>query len=169
MSVKSKFMQALVGMMFLASFAAFAENGGAESSVDLLVLKMADATTAEFELADEPVISFADGKLVVTSQSATTDYEQEAVTEFYFKKKDPVVDGINNSVGDFFSFTYKDNANVVIAGSKAKKASLYTIDGKSLQSQKVVNGTVTISLENYAPGIYVVNLEKEHTFKIIKK
>ena len=28
MSIKSKFMQALVGMMFLAPFTAFAENGG---------------------------------------------------------------------------------------------------------------------------------------------
>lgn len=169
MSIKSKFMQALVGMMFLTPFAAFAENGGADSSVDLLVLKMADATTAEFELADEPVISFADGKLVVTSQSATTDYEQEAVTEFYFKKKNPVVDGIKNTVSNLFSFTYNDNTTVVIAGSKAKKAFLYTIDGKSLQSLKVVNGAVTINLENCAPGIYVVNLENEHTFKIIKK
>lgn len=168
MKMKEKFMQALVGMMFLAPLTAFAETGEAESSVDLLVLKMADATTAEFELADEPVISFANGKLNVTSKSATTDYEQADVAEFYFKKKDTST-GIDALGGNLFSFTYKDNAHVVVAGSKAKKALLYTIDGKSLQSLKVVNGTVTIDLGSYAPGIYVVNLENEHTFKIIKK
>lgn len=165
--MKIKFMQALLGLMLLTPLSASAADGD-DASVDLLVLKLADASTAEFSLADEPSISFADGKLVVTSQEVTTDYAQEEVTEFYFKKKDTST-GINANVSNLFSFTYTDNANVVITGSKAHKASVYTIDGKIVKKLTVVDGAVNINLADAAPGIYVVNLEKEHSFKIIKK
>lgn len=167
MTMKAKFMQALLGLVCLSSLSAQAA-GTDDASVDLLVLKMADASTKEFKLSEEPIISFADGKLVVTAQTVTTDYEQSDVTEFYFKKQDPST-GIDAQVANLFSFTYNDNAHVVIAGSKAQTVALYTVDGKLVKSQKVVDGAVTVDLTACSAGIYVLNLENEHTFKIIKK
>lgn len=165
--MKIKFMQALLGLVLLAPMAAYAA-GGDETSVDLLVLKMVDETTAEFNLADKPTISFVDGKFLVTSKSVTTDYKQADVTEFHFEKKN-VTDGIGPVVNGLFSFVYNDNDHVTIFGSKAKKISVYTVDGKLLKSQTITDGKVTVNLDNLKAGIYVLNLEKEHTFKIIKK
>ena len=49
--MRFKFMQALLGLMLVSPVAASAATDDAEP-VDMLVLKMADATTAEFFLAD---------------------------------------------------------------------------------------------------------------------
>lgn len=160
-------MQALLGLMLLTPLAANAADEGDEA-IDVLVLKMADETTAEFALADEPTVSFDNGKFTVVSQGVTTDYEQSDVTEFYFSKKSTET-GIGKAAEGNFSFVYNDNANVHVSGSKASKASLYTIDGKLVKSQKVNGGSVSVSLNECQPGMYVLNLENEHSFKIIKK
>lgn len=160
-------MQALLGLALFSPVAANAATGD-DVSVDMLVLKMADETTAEFKLDDTPVVSFEDGQLLVKSASATGSYDQSDVTEFYFKKYDPST-GISKALGSNFSFVYDDNANVVISGTKAAKASLYTIDGKLVKSQKVNGGNATVSVVDCQAGVYVLNLENEHTFKIIKK
>ena len=102
------------------------------------------------------------------SKATSTDYDQSDVTEFYFKKYDPST-GVGSVSGGHFSFVYRDNANVVVSGTKAAKATLYTIDGKLVKSQPVDGGNVTVSLAGCQSGAYVLNLENEHTFKIIKK
>lgn len=159
-------MQALLGLMLMTPMAANATDG--DTDVDMLVLKMTDETTKEFMIADKPIITFENDKLKVTSQSVTTDFDQAAVAEFYFQKYDPAT-GITAAQGKFFSFTYNDNANIVVAGTTAKKATLYTVDGKLIKAQKIANGTATINLADCQSGVYVLNLENEQSFKIIKK
>ena len=67
------------------------------------------------------------------------------------------------------TFTYNDNENIVVNGTKAKAATLYAIDGTLVKRQAVKDGAVSISLATVAAGTYILNLENEHTFKIIKK
>lgn len=165
--MKVRFMQALLGLMLLTPAAASAADGD-DASVDMLVLKLADETTAQFMLADKPAISFADGKLAVTSQSASTEYAQSDVTEFHFEKYDPST-AIGKTTGSQFAFAYSDNATVSITGTKAPKATLYTADGKLVKSVRTAGGSVTVSLADCQAGVYVLTLENEHTFKVIKK
>ncbi|WP_308269902.1 T9SS type A sorting domain-containing protein, partial [Prevotella sp.] len=67
------------------------------------------------------------------------------------------------------SFSYTDNATICISGSAAGEAVLYDVNGKLLQRQKVSGGNATINVASYAPGVYILNLTNEHSFKIIKK
>lgn len=165
--MKIKFMQALLGLMLMAPAAASAATDDG-ASVDMLVLRMANETTAEFKLDDTPTVTFEDGQLLVTSASATGSYAQSDVTEFYFKKYDPTT-GVGKVAGGNFSFVYDNNSDIVISGTKAAKATLYTVDGKLVKVQNVSGGNATVSVADCQPGIYVLSLENEHTFKIIKK
>lgn len=67
------------------------------------------------------------------------------------------------------TFTYVDNAHINISGSKANHALLYDANGQLLQRQQVTDGKASIDVSQYAPGVYVLNLANEHSFKIIKK
>ena len=134
---------------------------------EFLVLKMADSKTAEFKLSTRPVIAFSDDKLQITSDEISTDYPQSDVTEFYFTA---ISTGIEEKVNpSTMSFSYTDNATIRISGSAAGEAVLYDANGKLLQRQKVSGGNTTINVDSYAPGVYILNLTNEHSFKIIKK
>ena len=134
---------------------------------EFLVLRMANSTTAEFKLSTRPVITFSDGKLLVASDEASAEYAQSDVTEFYFTA---VSTGIDEKVtGSTMTFSYVDNAHVNIYGTKANSVLLYDANGRLLQRQKVTDGKASIDVSQYAPGVYVLNLTNEHSFKIIKK
>ena len=134
---------------------------------EFLVLRMANSTTAEFKLNTRPVITFSDGKLLVASDEASAEYAQSDVTEFYFTA---VSTGIDEKVtGSTMTFSYVDNAHVNIYGTKANSVLLYDANGRLLQRQKVTDGKASIDVSQYAPGVYVLNLTNEHSFKIIKK
>ncbi len=164
-------MQALLGLMMLAPSVAHATEG--DKVIDMLVLKMSDESTKLFALDSLPTITLADGKFSVTSGSVTTDYEQSDVTEYYFQKVDSAtadsVTAISGPADKRFTLTYVDNDRVVITGTKAHKAQLYTQAGQLLATRPTVDGNVTVSLSALQRGVYVLRLENEHSFKIIKK
>ena len=68
-----------------------------------------------------------------------------------------------------FSLTYTDNRTVTVGGTKAKTATLYAADGTLVARKSVVEGAVSVSLDSCKPGVYVLTLENEHTFKLIKR
>ena len=112
-------------------------------------------------------MGFADGKLTVTSNGVATDYEQSAVAEFYFDYVVPTA--IVGTEGKAFSFTYDDNRTVKVSGAKAAEAALYAADGTLVMRKRVADGTVVLNLDNCKPGVYVLTLENEQTFKLIKQ
>lgn len=160
-----KFLQAVLGLLLCGSLTSVAAGTDTDEP-KVLVLKFADTTTADFMLADKPEITFGEGKLTVTSAAATVEYDQDAVSEYYFSATPT---SVGKHVADGFSFRYTDNAHVVISGTTSAKVSLFDTSGKLLQSQAVTGGAVTVSVESLPAGIYILNLENEHSFKIIKK
>lgn len=171
--MKAKVFQLLLALLLLPSSVVLADEEYDDTPQQALVLRFTDQTTASFFLADEPEVGFADGKLTVNATGVATDYEQSAVAEFYFDYVTPPPPtpptSLSSVDGKSFSFVYTDNNTVTVSGSKAASATLYTADGQLVASKNVVNGTVTMSLEGCKPGVYVLTLQNEHTFKLIKK
>lgn len=163
--MNAKIFKTVLALLLLAMPAAIFAAEADDAPRQALVLKFADETTANFFLADKPTIGFADGKLTVTATELTADYEQTAVTEFYFDTITPTaIAGVKGA----FGFAYTDGV-VRVSGSKARVAALYAADGTLVESRNVVDGAVELSLANRKPGVYVLNLENEHSFKIVKK
>lgn len=165
--MKTRLLQALLALLLLApSLVAHADEADTTPR-QALVLKFVDDATASFFLADKPEVGFADGKLTVTSNGVATDYEQSAVAEFYFDYVVPTA--IAGTKGNAFSFTYDDNRTVKVSGAMAAEAALYAADGTLVMRKRVADGTVVLNLDNCKPGVYVLTLENEQVFKLIKQ
>lgn len=165
--MKARLLQALLALLLLAPTLAAHADEADTTPRQALVLKFVDDATASFFLADQPEVGFADGKLTVTSVGVTTDYEQSAVAEFYFDYVVPTA--IAGTESKTFSLTYTDNRTVTVGGTKAKTATLYAADGTLVMRKRVADGTVVLNLDNCKPGVYVLTLENEQTFKLIKQ
>ncbi len=169
--MKIRFLQALLGLMMMAPTVVQAAEG--DKVIDMLVLKMTDESTKLFALDSLPTITLDGGKFSVTSGSVTTDYDQSEVAEYYFEKVDSTtadsVTAVAGPEASRFSLTYLDNDRVIVTGTKAPAAQLYTQGGQLLATRPTANGSVTVSLTTLQPGIYVLRLVGDHTFKIIKK
>lgn len=165
--MKGKFMQALLGLLLMAPSAVLANDAG-ETPAQALVLKFADDTETWVFLADKPEVVFADGKLTVSSPEMTTDYDQSLVTEFYFDNRSTPA-AIAEAEKQKPTFVFTDNNTVSVTGSHASSASLYTADGTLIQHKDVKNGAVSFSLKGCKAGVYVLNIQNEQTYKLIKK
>lgn len=87
----------------------------------------------------------------------------------YVKSQEVCVPLIAGTESKTFSLTYTDNRTVTVGGTKAKTATLYAADGTLVARKSVVEGAVSVSLDSCKPGVYVLTLENEHTFKLIKR
>lgn len=160
-----KILKAMFSLMICLS-ATIVRATTADADPQVLVLKFADATTAEFLFADTPEITFGDGKLVVTCTNGTTEYDESNVAEYYFIDT-PTAIG-QTTIGHL-TFRYTDNSHVYVEGTRATQAQIYDLAGKLLQTQPVVDGTVDIDLSSLPTGTYILNLTNDHSFKIIRK
>lgn len=165
--MRIRILQVLLGLMMMAPMVTRAADG--DKVVDVLVLKMADETTELFVLDDHPTITLADGKFTVTSASVNTDYNLSDVTEYYFEKVDTMALGVEKLEKANFTLTYTDNTHVRVTGTKARVAQLYSLVGQLLTTRPTTNGTVTMSLAECKPGVYVLRLENNRSIKIIRK
>lgn len=165
--MRIRILQVLLGLMMMAPMVARAADG--DKVIDVLVLKMADETTELFVLDDHPTITLADGKFTVTSASVNTDYNLSDVTEYHFEKVDTVTLGVEKLEKANFTLTYTDNTHVRVTGTKARVAQLYSLDGQLLTTRPTANGAVTVSLTECKPGVYVLRLENDRSFKVIRK
>ncbi len=169
--MKIRFMQVLLGLMMLAPSAVRAADG--DKVVDMLVLRMTDESTKLFALSEQPVITLGEGKFTVTSGSIATDYDQQEVAEYYFEKVDSATADSVTAVAQpalrQFALSYTDNSTVSVTGTKAKTVRLYTQGGQLVATKPTVDGAATLSLAALRPGLYLLQLENEHTFKLIKK
>lgn len=141
-------------------------NGDDEAQPEILVLKFSGGGTAEFKLSTKPEITFSADKLKVTSEAVETEYDRTEVTEFVFTSG---TSSVGNASAGKLTLTYTDNESVSVTGTKASVAELYSTGGNLLSRQSVSGGSVTVSLQGYAPGVFILKLGNEQTFKIIKK
>lgn len=160
-----KILQAAFALLFCLT-ATTLRAATADAEPKVLVLKFADATTADFLFADTPVITFGDGKVVVSSTNGQAEYDEAQVVEYYFAETPTGI--TENTVGQL-SLRYTDNTHVTVSGTRATQAQLYDLSGRLVKSQPVSGGSVSVDLSGCAQGTYILNLVNDHSFKIIKK
>lgn len=146
-----------------ASLASFAE----EITTTSLVLTFADETTASYDLATQPVVTFDETNLIITAESAETKYARSNVKEFHFTIN--TTDNIKSvGAGTTLAFRYADNQTIEISGTDGQKAELYSADGKLIRRAQAQNGVCTLSIRDCASGNYIVHAGKQ-SIKVFKK
>lgn len=112
-----------------------------------LFITFNDGSKAEFAMADNPSISWADGTMKVVAGTTTVSYDLWRVKQFTF--------------GTTTGIHATDGSSLRV---KADGVSVYTMDGKAV-SVPVLNGEA--SLSSLPKGTYIVNING-NIFKILK-
>lgn len=134
-------------------------------SATTLVITLTDATTATYDVAKKPTISFDDVHMVVTSDAVETKYLRSNIENFYFLAE---VEGIHQVDGaSNFGFRFVDGEHVQLSGIAAQHVTLYSISGQVVSSADPTDDKIEISLQGLPSGTYVLKVA-DHSIKITK-
>ena len=122
-----------------------------------LVLTQASGEISRFALTDAPVITFADGSLVVTCGEMTLTTSMEGLRSSFEDVSTSIVppptEGARGGQAPTFSF-----ARSTFEGLKTgDTVTIYTLDGKKIGSTKADNeGHAAIDLTPFGRGVYIL-------------
>ena len=131
----------------------------------LQVVKM-DGQTHTINLNQEPVTTYEDGNLVITTINAIVTYPLEVVRKFVFISG---TEDIQNIKGDKFEIS-KDGRFLTLSGLKNDTdAYLYSVNGILMERIHVTASTsISINLESYPLGVYMIKVDGA-TYKILNQ
>ena len=133
--------------MLLATVAAAAH--GAETA---LIVHQKSGGTVEFAFSEKPVVTYADGCLVVSVQGASVEYPLSDMQKFTF-----------GEVSDQYTRI------VAPAQRKPQPTCIYNVGGVLLRTlQPSADGTTPASLDGLPAGTYIIK-NGTTTYKTIKK
>ena len=132
----------------------------------VLPIVKADGQTHTINLNQEPVTTYQDGNLVITTINATISYPLEVVRKFIFISG---TEDIQNIKGDKFEIS-KDGRFLTLSGLKSDTdAYLYSVNGILMERIHVTSSTsISINLESYPIGVYMIKVDGA-TFKILNQ
>ena len=159
-----KLLVAFVVLMMMAPMALFSQN-------NMMIVHLKNGLVAEFLFKYEPVITFTDTDIVLTTSMGSITYPLANLTKFTFSKKDLPTTEVEEIEEDVRKVTFSiDEYTINIDGAKADEA-VYVIasDGKVLDAYKTdKEGSLSFSIADLPDGTYIIRSE-EITFKILKK
>ena len=132
----------------------------------VLQIVKADGQTHTINLNQEPVTTFEDGNLIITTINATITYPLEVVRKFVFISGS---EDIQNIKGDKFEIS-KDGRFLTLSGLKNDTdAYLYSVNGILMERIHVTASTsISINLESYPLGVYMIKVDGA-TYKIMNQ
>lgn len=138
----------------------------AEGNPQLKVWKK-DKTTVLYDLSDEPVTTFENGKLVIKTSSSTVEYPVKDILRYIYEG---VRTGIDNITYDNSVLVKEEQDKLSFLNLKTgSEVYLFNANGRLLDVQRS-NGTdaVSVSLSSRPQGVYFVKCGNE-TIKLMKR
>lgn len=132
----------------------------------MLQIVKADGQTHTINLNQEPVTSYKDGNLVITTINATISYPLEVVRKFVYISGS---NDIENLKGDKFEIS-RDGRFLTLSGlDKDTDAYLFSVNGLLMKRIHITaNTSVSINIESYPLGVYMIKIDGA-TYKILNQ
>ena len=119
-----------------------------------VVVTLTDGTSRTISLSEKPIVTIANGKLVIKTDMSTTEFDRANVARFNF---DAEVDGVDEILLDDDGVT-KDGDNLYLSNLPENSLiKIYTADG-SLVKSMTASSAYTISLAELSAGVYIVSV-----------
>ena len=133
-----------------------------------LIVWLKSGEKVSYQLADAPVTSFSDGKLIISTNKATISYERKNVLRYTFENV--VTKGIELMPGERRVEINREGDEITFRGlTVGSFARVYSVNGMLIEQHRVTdNQPQTISLQNRPNGVYIVKAGTE-TIKIMKR
>lgn len=133
-----------------------------------LIVWLKSGEKVSYELADAPVTSFSDGKLIISTNKATISYERKNVLRYTFENV--VTKGIELMPGERRVEINREGDEITFRGLPVGSyAKVYSVNGMLIEQRRVSDTQpLTISLQNRPNGVYIVKAGTE-TIKLMKR
>ena len=119
-----------------------------------VVVTLTDGTSRTISLSEKPIVTIANGKLVIKTDMSTTEFDRANVARFNFVSDVVGVDrissddnGVIKEVDNLYFSKLPENSLIKI----------YTADG-SLVKNMTASGAYKISLADFSAGVYIVSV-----------
>lgn len=133
-------------------------DGTTNSGGQRLVLLKKDGTKSYFDLHEEPVTTFANGQLVLTTSKTTAYFQLSEIIRYTFEGAFDEIGKAKTRGGETVYHQTRD-AMSFDGLPKGTLVELYTSDGRKLSSQHTSGDTTTeVSLADQPRGTYYVKI-----------
>ena len=153
-------------LLLIALCAATGAMMAQDAPVQKLNVWKMDGSMISFLLTDEPVTTFENGNLVITTNQGVFSYPLAQMKKY---THEGLPEGIENTVAPGTILVRQNNEQMLIEGLPDNMpVSVYNMDGKQIFSQRATGGqTMLISLIGQPQGTYVINAGST-SFKFVK-
>ena len=133
----------------------------------VLTVYTKDGAHHEFQLFDQPQVTFRDGNLCIQTRKDEVSFALADVAYYNFEKG--YFDSIEDATLPSEGLTFKDGEIVASQLPEGSVVSIYSLDGKMVASATASSsGTASLSLRALPTGVYVVKAN-DITYKILKR
>ena len=131
-----------------------------------LVIWQKDGSKVYYSLDEQPKTTFTTEDLVITTNSATINYPLAKIQRYTYEGGSL---GINDIKAQGVAISHHGEDIIVIGLPIGKSISIYSIDGKRLQSkQSDGSNRQTLSLNELPTGFYIIKAETIN-YKFMKR
>jgi hypothetical protein len=119
-----------------------------------VVVTLTDGTSRTISLSEKPIVTIANGKLVIKTDMSTTEFDRANVARFNFVSDLVGIDEISSDDNEVI----KDGDNLYFSNLPENSLiKIYTADG-SLVKSMTASGAYKISLAEFSAGVYIVSV-----------
>lgn len=167
-------MRKLYALFLSALFSVACLCAQAQSTSDeetqCLSLNFASGDIILFELPDNPVVTFGDTDLTVsTDKGINVSYERSGLTNFTFAQGNNTITGIADIAADAdYTVEFTDKDNFIVRGANIDEVKLFNISGACVCTVRAVAGEAVVSLSDLNAGVYLVEIPGHRSMKIVK-
>ena len=136
-----------------------------------LVIELNNSNKHSYSLEDKPVISFDNDKLIIETDKIELDYLIDDIAKYYFSEEDETgVEDIKYDVNNIH-FTYTNPDFLLIEGVTGyENVQVYEISGRVRPVDILKSDNcIKVELNTLQNGLYIINVDNKHSFKIIRK
>lgn len=163
-------MKKLFCTIFAALLVGLCLPASAQEITTHLAVNLHDGGVEHFNLHELPVVKMEDHKIVVSTDNLESSYDFETVSHFSFELRE--VNKVETIATDnsAFTFTFLDNANIIISAPALEWAAVYNVAGVKV-GYGVADGdhVVTINISDLPAGAYIVAPSCHSAIKIVKR
>ena len=119
-----------------------------------VVVTLTDGTSRTISLSEKPIVTIANGKLVIKTDMSTTEFDRANVARFNFVSDLVGIDEISSDDNEVI----KDGDNLYFSNLPENSLiKIYTDEG-SLVKSMTASGAYKISLAEFSAGVYIVSV-----------
>lgn len=135
---------------------------------EILQVWYIDDTYDEYDMENNPEITYTGSQLIVKSDLVETCYERSQIRKLSFVAKE--IQKIEDTQTQNFKFRLKANVVTMEGLDANERVRVFGIDGQLLETATAsANGMVSISLEARSAGVYIIKADKHQTIKVTRR